>query len=182
MSPPHAARLADGPAGPVLAGYAVTDGTVGEDALRTALGARLPDYMVPAALVLLDRLPLTPSGKIDRAALPVPPSGGAGAPPEGDCEELLADLWQEVLGVERVSRHDDFFSLGGHSLLATRMAARVRDTFEIDLPLRSVFESRTLAAMARRIEERLLDEIDEIDGMDGMDAEDGIGALTGETV
>ncbi|MEV0534811.1 amino acid adenylation domain-containing protein [Kitasatospora sp. NPDC050463] len=191
-----AARLADGPAGPVLAGYAVTDGTVGEDALRAALAERLPDYMVPAALVLLDRLPLTPGGKVDRAALPAPRPGGAGALPEGDCEELLADLWQEVLGLEQVFRHDDFFSLGGHSLLATRLSARVRDTFEIDLPLRTVFEARTLAAMARRIEDRLLDDIDDTDDNDDIDeatettetdgtedapsGEDATGALTGE--
>ncbi|WP_406208979.1 amino acid adenylation domain-containing protein [Kitasatospora sp. NBC_01560] len=158
-----AARLADTPAGPVLAGYAVADATVTEPALRTALAGLLPDYMVPAALVLLDALPLTPAGKVDRAALPAPLLGGAGAPPEGDCEELLADLWQEVLGLELVSRHDDFFTLGGHSLLATRLTARIRDTFATELPLRAVFEARTLIAMARRIEDQLLDEIDEFE-------------------
>ncbi|TYC69783.1 non-ribosomal peptide synthetase, partial [Streptomyces sp. CB01881] len=117
--------------------------------------------MVPAALVLLDALPLTPAGKVDRAALPAPRLGGAGQPPEGDCEELLADLWQEVLGLEQVSRHDDFFALGGHSLLATRLTARIRDTFDTDLPLRTVFEARTLATMARRIEDQLLEELDD---------------------
>ncbi|MEV6978857.1 amino acid adenylation domain-containing protein [Kitasatospora sp. NPDC093806] len=155
-----AARLVETPAGPVLAGYAVAAGLT-EDALRTVLTDRLPDYMVPAALVLLDALPLTPSGKVDRAALPVPQLGGVGAPPQGDCEELLADLWIEVLKVERVSRHDDFFALGGHSLLATRLLARIRDTFETELPLRVVFEARTLAALARRVEDQLLDELDD---------------------
>ncbi|MFF2348533.1 amino acid adenylation domain-containing protein [Kitasatospora sp. NPDC058115] len=159
-----AARLVETPAGPALAGYAVAPGLT-EDALRTALIERLPDYMVPAGLVLLDALPLTPAGKVDRAALPVPQLGGAGAPPEGDCEELLADLWIEVLKVERVSRHDDFFALGGHSLLATRLLARIRDTFETELPLRVVFEDRTLAALARRVEERLLEEIDDLDDL-----------------
>ncbi|MFG3054110.1 amino acid adenylation domain-containing protein [Kitasatospora sp. NPDC048239] len=173
-----AAALVDTPAGPVLAGYAVAGGGLTEDALRAALTDRLPDYMVPAALVLLDALPLTPSGKVDRAALPLPRLGGAGAPPEGDCEELLADLWQEVLGVERVSRHDDFFSLGGHSLLATRLTARVRDVFDTDLPLRTVFEARTLAAMARRIEDLLLAEIDLEDLGDFEDLEE-LGGLTG---
>ncbi|MFF2043468.1 amino acid adenylation domain-containing protein [Kitasatospora sp. NPDC058170] len=167
-----AAALVDTPAGPVLAGYAVTGGGLTEDALRSALADRLPDYMVPAALVLLDALPLTPSGKVDRAALPLPQLGGAGAPPEGDCEELLADLWQEVLGVELVSRHDDFFSLGGHSLLATRLTARVRDVFDTDLPLRTVFEARTLAAMARRIEDLLLAEIELADLADLNDLDD----------
>ncbi|MBP0453149.1 amino acid adenylation domain-containing protein [Kitasatospora sp. RG8] len=164
-----AARLAGTPAGPVLAGYAVTDGTLTEDALRSALAGRLPDYMVPAALVLLDALPLTPAGKVDRAALPAPRLGGAGRPPEGDCEELLADLWQEVLGLEQVSRDDDFFALGGHSLLATRLTARIRDTFDTDLPLRTVFEARTLAAMARRIEDQLLEELDDTDEFDEFD-------------
>ncbi|MFB8059868.1 amino acid adenylation domain-containing protein [Kitasatospora purpeofusca] len=162
-----AARLVETPAGPALAGYAVAPGLT-EDALRGALTERLPDYMVPAGLVLLDALPLTPSGKVDRAALPVPELGGAGAPPEGDCEELLADLWIEVLKVERVSRHDDFFALGGHSLLATRLLARIRDTFETELPLRTVFEDRTLAALARRVEERLLEEIDDLDDLDDL--------------
>lgn len=172
-----AVRLVVTPAGPVLTGYAVP-GTppatasattapaaerLTEDALRTALAERLPDYMVPASLVLLDALPLTPSGKVDRAALPAPQLGGVGAPPEGDCEELLADLWQEVLGIERVGRHDDFFTVGGHSLLATRLLTRVRDTFETELPLRTIFEARTLAALARRIEDRMLAEIGDLD-------------------
>ncbi len=106
----------------------------------------------------------------------MPQLGGAGAPPEGDCEELLADLWTEVLKVERVSRHDDFFALGGHSLLATRLLARIRDTFETELPLRVVFEDRTLAALARRVEERLLEEIDDLDDLgepDDLDATAG---------
>ncbi|MER6360569.1 amino acid adenylation domain-containing protein [Kitasatospora sp. NPDC001527] len=166
-----AARLIETPAGAALAGYAVAPGLT-EDALRIALTERLPDYMVPAGLVLLDALPLTPAGKVDRAALPVPQLGGAGAPPEGDCEELLADLWIEVLKVERVSRHDDFFALGGHSLLATRLLARIRDTFETELPLRVVFEDRTLAALARRVEERLLEEIDDLDDL-GLDRTTG---------
>ncbi|MGW6916084.1 amino acid adenylation domain-containing protein [Kitasatospora sp. NPDC054939] len=170
-----AARLVETPAGPVLAGYTV--GPAGEDGLRAHLAARLPDWMVPATLVPLDALPLTPAGKVDRAALPAPRSGGAGAPPEGDCEELLAELWQEVLGRPQVSRHDDFFALGGQSLLATRLGARIRDTFALDLPMRTVFEARTLAAMARRIEDRLLAELDALD--DTADLADD--ALTGET-
>ncbi|MEE1821345.1 amino acid adenylation domain-containing protein [Streptomyces sp. BE20] len=179
-----AVRLVGTPAGPVLAGYVVTGaepagrGSVDagstrsaltEDELRITLAERLPDYMVPAALVLLDALPLTPGGKVDRAALPAPRLGGAGSPPEGDCEELLADLWQEVLAVERVGRHDDFFAIGGHSLLATRLLTKVRDTFETELPLRTIFEARTLATLARRIEERMLAEIDALGDLNDLD-------------
>ncbi|WP_371501176.1 amino acid adenylation domain-containing protein [Kitasatospora sp. NBC_00374] len=154
-----AVGLRNGPAGPVLAAHVVTDGRTGEE-LRTALAAHLPDHLVPAVVMPLEALPLTPAGKVDYAALPEPRFGGAGAPPEGDCEELLAELWQEVLGLTEIARSDDFFALGGHSLPAIRLVARVRDTFETELPLRAVFESRTLAAMARRIEDLLLGELD----------------------
>ncbi|MGW2547828.1 amino acid adenylation domain-containing protein, partial [Kitasatospora sp. NPDC001574] len=141
--------------------------------LRGFLGRSLPAYMIPASVTLLDALPLTVNGKVDRAALPAPRLGGAGSPPEGDCEELLADLWQEVLAVERVGRHDDFFAIGGHSLLATRLLTKVRDTFETELPLRTIFEARTLATLARRIEERMLTEIDELGDLNDLDGPTG---------
>ncbi|WP_158515529.1 non-ribosomal peptide synthetase [Kitasatospora sp. MBT63] len=166
-----AVTLRESGAGPVLVAHAVTDGRTGEQ-LRADLAARLPDHLVPAVVMVLDALPTTPSGKIDRAALPDPEFGGAGAPPEGECEELLAELWQEVLGVDTVARGDDFFALGGHSLLATRLVARVRDILGIDLPLRTVFEARTLTVLARRIEDILLGEVD---------AELGTTGHTGET-
>jgi amino acid adenylation domain-containing protein len=116
----------------------------------------LPDYMVPSAFVSLDRLPLTPSGKVDRQALPAPDMDRLEAPltyeaARSPIEELVAKIWSEVLGVERVGIRDNFFDLGGHSLLATRMMARVRHTFEVDLPLRSLFDAPTVEGVALAI-------------------------------
>ncbi len=124
--------------------------------LRAHLGRSLPEYMVPSAIVLLVAMPLTPSGKLDRRALPDPPDAGASAreheAPRTPTEEILASLWSQVLGVERVGRHDDFFELGGHSLLATRLLWRVRDAFRVELPLRSLFDRSTLAGSAALID------------------------------
>ena len=117
--------------------------------LQAALAARLPAYMVPATLTILDELPLTPSGKVDRRALPAPQvTKAVYRVPEGDAENALAIIWQDLLGVERVGRDDDFFALGGHSLLATRMAARVRVEMSRDIPLRAIFEGPTLRSVA----------------------------------
>ncbi|MET0399320.1 MAG: non-ribosomal peptide synthase/polyketide synthase [Longimicrobiaceae bacterium] len=126
-------------------------------ALRASLGERLPEYMVPAAFVVLDSLPVTPNGKVDRAALPAPdPGRGAAAgeyvAPRTPVEERVAAVWSEVLGTERVGAHDDFFALGGHSLLATRVVSRVREALGVELPLRALFEAPTVAGMAARLE------------------------------
>jgi amino acid adenylation domain-containing protein len=124
--------------------------------LRAALEARLPHPMVPSAIVELPAFPLTPSGKVDRKALPLPGAiqGTAGfLAPRTDTEQRLAELWARTLGVERVGVTDSFFELGGHSLLATQLVSRVRGTFGVELPLRAVFESPTLEALARRVEE-----------------------------
>ncbi|SDO23676.1 amino acid adenylation domain-containing protein [Pseudomonas jinjuensis] len=143
-----------GPAGPVLVGYAEADAVDGlEQQLRQALQASLPDYMVPAQIVVLARMPQTPNGKLDRKALPAPDwQARAHVEPSTDSERRLAALWSEVLGVERVGATDDFFELGGHSLLLTRLASRIRDEFAVDLPLRSLFEHPSVAALAAQLD------------------------------
>jgi amino acid adenylation domain-containing protein len=127
------------------------------DQLRRHLRQELPDYMVPSAWVLLERLPLTPNGKVDRKALPAPSRKGpapdpAKAAPRSAVEAALMAIWTEVLGVERVGVHDNFFDLGGHSLLGTQVVVRVRTALGVELPLRSLFEAPTVAALAERVE------------------------------
>ncbi|HBL27309.1 MAG TPA: non-ribosomal peptide synthetase, partial [Acidobacteria bacterium] len=123
--------------------------------LRTFLLERLPEFMVPAHFVTLDALPLAPNGKVDRAALPVPDRSHTAAaglvPPSGPAEEKVAEIWAEVLRLDRVGAHDNFFELGGHSLIATQVLARLEDAFGIDLPLRDLFEYPTVAGLAERI-------------------------------
>jgi amino acid adenylation domain-containing protein len=151
-----------------LAAYVVAAGPAGPAAheLRAFLRARLPEHMVPSAFHFLPALPLSPSGKVDRRALPLPsPEGpepvtrtGAdlrGAAPRTPAEELLAGIWREVLGRAEIGVDDDFLDLGGHSLLIAQVLVRVRATFGVELPVRAAFEARTLAALARRIEEAL---------------------------
>jgi amino acid adenylation domain-containing protein len=119
--------------------------------VRVFLRRTLPEFMVPGTLTVMDALPLTPNGKIDRRALPAPEHAVSGTPyepPRTPLEAVLADIWREVLGVERVGAHDDFFDLGGHSLLATKVAARIRTTFRLELPLHQVFDRRTIAGLA----------------------------------
>ncbi|HVG43861.1 MAG TPA: amino acid adenylation domain-containing protein, partial [Longimicrobium sp.] len=126
-------------------------------ALREAARARLPEFMVPGAFVVLEAFPLTPNGKVDRGALPAPDTLGSRegtyVAPRTAAEERMAGIWAEVLGVERVGAEDHFFDLGGHSLLATQLVSRVREAFRTELPLRAVFEAPTLAALAVRVEE-----------------------------
>jgi amino acid adenylation domain-containing protein len=128
--------------------------------LRQALQKSLPEYMVPSAFVILDKLPLTPNGKVDRRALPEPAplpldAGDEVIVARNPFEEVLAGIWSRVLGVEQVGIHDDFFALGGHSLLATQLISRVRDAFQVELPLRALFESPTPASLAPRVERAL---------------------------
>ncbi|WP_245472434.1 non-ribosomal peptide synthetase [Rhizobium jaguaris] len=149
-----------------LVAYVVTsehaDGAEGSDlagALRAHLSAQLPDYMVPAAFVQLAALPLTPNGKLDRKALPVPDDAAyartAYEAPQGEIETTLAEIWTELLGVERVGRHDNFFELGGHSLLAVRLLSRLSQAFGVELPLRTLFAKPVLCDLAQSIVEVL---------------------------
>ncbi|HEU0077439.1 MAG TPA: amino acid adenylation domain-containing protein, partial [Longimicrobiaceae bacterium] len=136
-----------------LVAYTAGDAQPAE--LREHLKGQLPEYMVPGAFVALERLPLTPNGKVDRAALPAPEAGSGGGEhvaPRTPTEELLAGIWAQVLGTERVGAADDFFALGGHSLLATRVVSRVREALGVELPLRALFEAPTVAALAERIQ------------------------------
>ncbi len=133
-----------------LVAYAVpVEGTAPHtDALRAHLTGRLPDYMVPSAVVRLDRLPLTPNGKLDRAALPVPSVQSGSRAPRTPREEALCGLFADVLGLPAIGLDDSFFGLGGHSLLALRLIGRIRDTLGADLTLRDLFEAPTPAALA----------------------------------
>ena len=135
-----------------LVAYLVAGATLEREALMARLARQLPDYMLPSQLVLLDQLPLTANGKIDRQRLPeVELEQPSYVAPATATEIALAGIWQEVLGVSRVGAQDSFFRLGGHSLLAVRCIALVRERLLVDLPLRLFFESGSLAALARHI-------------------------------
>ncbi|HEU4881296.1 MAG TPA: non-ribosomal peptide synthetase, partial [Longimicrobium sp.] len=145
-----------------LVAYVVGDADA--ESLRAHLSTALPEYMVPAAYVRLEALPLTPNGKLDRKALPAP-EGDAYASreyeaPVGKIEEGLAEIWTELLRVERVGRRDHFFDLGGHSLLALQVVSRVREVMGVELPLAAVFDNPVLAALGERILELRLARFD----------------------
>jgi len=126
--------------------------------LRSFLKERLPEHMVPASFVILDELPLLPNGKIDRRALPAPDAvrpelAGAFAAPRTRTEQSLADVWSDLLGLPQVGIHGNFFDLGGHSLLTTQLISQVRELFQVELPLREVFQQPTIAQLAIAIEQ-----------------------------
>ncbi|MFK3775625.1 amino acid adenylation domain-containing protein [Pseudomonas sp. NPDC089406] len=161
-----------GPAGPVLVGYAEAD-----DApqlavqLKEALQAALPDYMVPAQVLVLARMPLTPNGKLDRKALPAPDwQARAHVEPATQLERQLAAIWCEVLGLERVGSTDDFFELGGHSLLLTRLVSRVREALGVDLALHEVFDHSSVSTLAAHLQSAppAADDLLEVDFMNDL--------------
>ncbi|TAF08889.1 MAG: amino acid adenylation domain-containing protein, partial [Nostocales cyanobacterium] len=141
-----------------LVGYVVLKEKVSITAgdLRAFLQGELPDYMIPGVIMMLDSLPLTPSGKVDRRALPTPDVSkelsGEYVAPRNPIEEILAVIWQQVLKIERVGIYDHFFEIGGHSLLATQIISRVRSSFQVELSLRSIFSHPTIAQLAANIQ------------------------------
>ncbi len=148
----------DDPGDKRLVAYVVLGegGAVDAGVLRAKLSESLPDYMVPSVFVMLDELPLTPNGKVDRRALPVPERSGDGyVAPRTPAEEMLAEIFADVLRVERVGVSENFFELGGHSLLATRVVSRVRTVFGVEVALRALFEQPTVAGLSEEVE-RLL--------------------------
>ncbi|MFP2934797.1 phosphopantetheine-binding protein, partial [Pyxidicoccus sp. 3LG] len=148
----------DSPGDKRLVAYAVAPGADGS-ALKEALRQKLPEYMVPSALVLLEALPLTANGKVERKALPVPELRTAQpesfAAPRTAAEQRVAAIFSEVLNVAQVGLHDDFFELGGHSLLATQLVSRVREAFQVELALRELFEAPSVEQLASRIDAAL---------------------------
>jgi amino acid adenylation domain-containing protein len=128
------------------------------DELKRHAGARLPQHLIPTIIVFLDRLPLTANGKVDRRALPEPELNPAKmeddyAAPRTPVEEMLAEIWAEALGVERIGLHDNFFDLGGHSLLVTKAIFRIRATLDVELQVHKIFEQPTVARLARIVED-----------------------------
>jgi acyl-coenzyme A synthetase/AMP-(fatty) acid ligase/acyl carrier protein len=132
--------------------------------LRELIGATLPDYMMPAAFVTLDELPLTPNGKLDRRALPAPyygsTTGDSYIAPRTDTEQVLADIWAEVLGIKQVGVEDNFFELGGDSLRSLQLTSRTKVAFDVVLTPREVLIARTISELAEVIEEKVLDELE----------------------
>ncbi|HSF42617.1 MAG TPA: amino acid adenylation domain-containing protein, partial [Thermoanaerobaculia bacterium] len=149
--------VAEGPGGKRLVAFVA--GEISADDLRAWLRERLPEHLVPSAVVLLPELPLTPNGKVDRKALPAPEAGvperAVLSAPRTPVEEILAAIWAEVLGAEHVGIEDGFFDLGGHSLSAIQVISRVRGAFGVELPLRLLFEEPTPAGLAPHVEEAL---------------------------
>lgn len=152
-----------------LAAYVVAeDEGATPAALRSYLAEKLPAYMVPAAFVFLDRLPLTINGKVDRNALPAADelrttTSEVYVAPHTEIQQTLASIWSEVLGVEQVGIFDNFFELGGHSLMATQVMSRIRQTFQVEVPLRNIFETPTIEKLSEAIELELSDEQENMD-------------------
>ena len=135
-----------------LIGYYTAPAELDEQQVKTALAAELPEYMVPALLMRLDSMPLSPSGKLDRRALPEPVwHVREHVEPETPLQQQIAAIWREVLGLPGIGLRDDFFALGGHSLLATQIISRTRQACDVELPLRTLFEASELGAFAEQV-------------------------------
>jgi amino acid adenylation domain-containing protein len=146
--------------GTFLVAYLVTSGALlpSSSELRGLLGQKLPDYMVPSAYVFMEALPLSPNGKVDRRALPAYDPGKAERDsvflaPRTPVEEVVAGIWAQVLGVDQIGVEDNFFDLGGHSLLGIQLITQLGTAFQVDLPIHSLFDSPTVAALAKQVEE-----------------------------
>ncbi|MEU8922550.1 amino acid adenylation domain-containing protein [Kitasatospora sp. NPDC048545] len=146
----------DRPGDTRLVAYCTADAALTADELRSFAGTTLPGYMVPAAVVLLDALPLNNNGKVDRRALPAPDlaADDSGRAPRDDRERALCDLFGDLLGIDDITIDDDFFALGGHSLLATRLAGRARTDHGIDLSIGDLFQAPTVAGLVERLADR----------------------------
>jgi hypothetical protein len=154
----------DAPGDRRLAAYYLAEEPVAVEALKAHLAGRLPEYMVPAAYVWMEEYPRTPNGKVDRKALPAPEGDAYAAreyeAPVGETEEALAVIWADLLGVERVGRHDDFFLLGGNSLLVTRLVFRIGREMDVELSVSDVFEKPELSLLAQQLRDAQLAQFD----------------------
>src|SRR5581483_902658 len=145
----------DTPGDKRLVAYMVARGQISVGEVRDSLKQRLPDYMIPGTLVTLDEFPLTPNGKVDRRALPAPDPEQTIATTSmarTAVEEVLAEVWREVLQIPAIGIHDNFFALGGHSLSATRVVSRIQRIFKVEVPLRTIFERPTISQLAEALE------------------------------
>ncbi|HEX3559478.1 MAG TPA: amino acid adenylation domain-containing protein [Pyrinomonadaceae bacterium] len=176
-----AAMLEDAAGDRRLVAYVVSkhNHTPSVEGLQGFLREKLPDYMVPSSIVMLDVMPLTPNGKLARGALPAPERAQAGSgveyvAPRTPLEEVLVGIWAQVLGTDKVGVHDNFFKLGGHSLLGAVLISRVRNTFEVNLPVRTLFESPTIAELALSIEQHLIAQLEVEDVRELLQSMDGL--------
>ena len=156
--------------------------------LRRGVAEWVPEFMVPSAFVVLDAFPRTPSGKIDRLALPAPEGAGGldYVAPRTPTEEAVAAIWASVLGLDRVGVKDDFFAIGGHSLLATQIVAQIRSDFSINLPVHALFSSPTVEALSKQIVELMetgadADTEDLLAELEGLSDEEAQYLLAGES-
>jgi len=152
-----------------LVAYAVATHQPGASTgeLRDHLKQTLTEYMVPSLFVQIEALPLTPNGKVNRKALPKPEvqtaaAGDTSAEPHTDAEILLSQIWGEVLGLAQVGVRDNFFDLGGHSLMITRILSRLRESLQIDLPMKSIFEAPTITEFALLVESAVAEQINSL--------------------